>query len=1120
MDVGGWLRRLGLEQYEAAFRENEVDETILPKLTAEDLRDLGVSTVGHRRKLLDAIAALRTDGGAELPSANEANTFWSSGVGPANRAERRQITVMFADLVGSTALSVRMDPEDLREVISTYQSCVAETVRRFGGFVAKYMGDGVLVYFGYPQAHEDDAERAVRAGLEAVAAVAGLKSLISLQTRVGIATGLVVVGDLIGSGEAQERGIVGETPNLAARLQGVAEPNMVVIAEGTRRLLGDLFELQDLGTREFKGIGGAVPVWAALRPSSAESRFDALHGGRLTALVGREEELELLLRRWSRAKTGEGQVVLLSGEAGIGKSRLTATLLESVDGEPHTQLRYFCSPQHTDSAFYPIINQMSRAAGFAHDDTPKARLDKLDALLAQTSTSIEDAALLAETLSLTNDGRFPALDLTPQRRRQRTLEALISQTEVLTHSSPVLMIFEDVHWIDPTSLEVLDRVVNRIASLRVLLIVTFRSEFEPPWIGRPHVTALTINRMGQREVDAMIDQVVGNKVLPTNIRQDIVERTDGIPLFVEEMTTAVLETVNQDAAEQTVAAALSPCLSVPASLHASLMSRLDRLGPAKEVAQIGAVIGREFSHVLLASVVRKTETELGSVLDRLVQAGLLFRQGLPPHATYLFKHALVQDAAYGTLLRTSRQQLHGRIAHTLEKEFPEVIEVQPELLARHCAEAGLNEEAIKYWRAAGEKAVRRAANREAIGHFRQALALNEKQNSKTDCSLTELAILSQLGPALMSVHGWSAPEVGVVFDRAEHLARELESSVDLAPPLAGSWLFHTARGQFSRAEEITKELFHIAHSLQDPDIQLQAHHCAWPICWFRGALSEAMAHADAGLTLYDEVRHAKHRYLYLGHDPAICALSIKSVLQWLLGHPNQGEHSECDAIELARRLKHAPSLAHALWFVCQAQVARDDAPAVVKTASELLTLSEENGLPQTRATALAYLGWAFGQTADVSHGIRLLEDGFAMYSQLGVRTNRCLIICLLAETYLASGQYGKGLEQAGLAIAASSEIGDRWCLPRIHMIRGRLLHTVGKIDAAEANLRMAFDLAEAQSAKGSQLQAANSLGRLWLEQGKPQQAREMLAPVYSWFTEGFDTRDLKEAKALLDELSG
>ena len=421
---------------------------------------------------------------------------------------------MFSDLVGSTALSARMDPEDLREVISAYQKCVAETVQRFGGFVAKYMGDGVLVYFGYPQAHEDDAERAVRAGLELIAAVGALKSGAPLQTRVGIATGLVVVGDLIGSGEAQERGIVGETPNLAARLQGIAEPNTVVIAESTRKLLGNLFELQDLGAKDLKGIAEPVRAWAALRPSSVESRFEALHASGLTALVGREEELELLLRRWSKAKTGEGQVVLLSGEAGIGKSRLTAALLERLTGEPHTRLRYFCSPQHTDSALYPVIGQMERAAGLAHDDTPQAKLDKLDAVLAQTSTSKQDAALFAEMLSLPNDGRYPALDLTPEQRRQRTLEALIVQMEALARQHPVLMIFEDAHWTDPTSLEVFGRVVDRIRTLPVLLIVTFRPEFNPPWVGRSYVTSVTLNRLGERESAAMIARVVGNKELP------------------------------------------------------------------------------------------------------------------------------------------------------------------------------------------------------------------------------------------------------------------------------------------------------------------------------------------------------------------------------------------------------------------------------------------------------------------------------------------------------------------------------------------------------------------------------------------------------------------------------
>ena len=561
----------------------------------------------------------------------------------------------------------------------------------------------------------------MRAGLELVAAVSDLKTHAPLQTRVGIATGLVVVGDLIGSGASQEQAIVGETPNLAARLQGVAEPNSVVIAESTRKLVGNLFELEDLGAKDLKGIAGPVRAWAALRPASVESRFEAFHASGLTDLVGREEELELLLRRWSKAKSGEGQVVLLSGEAGIGKSRLTAALLERLATEPHTRLRYFCSPQHTDSALYPIIGQMERAAGITHDDALPTKLDKLDAVLVQTSTSKQDAALFAEMLSLPNDGRYPALDTDPQRRRQRTLEALNLQMEVLSRSNPVLMIVEDVHWSDPTSLEAFGRAVDRIASHRVLLIVTFRPEFESPWIGRPHVTFLSINRLAQRDIDVMIDRVIGNKSLPASIRKDIIERTDGIPLFVEEMTKAVLEAGSEGAAANMAAAVPSPALAVPASLHASLMARLDRLGPAKEVAQIGAAIGREFSHALLAAVVRKPEAELKSALDRLVAAGLVFRQGVSPHATYLFKHALVQDAAYGTLLREPRRALHARIAETVESQFAEIAENQPELLARHCREAGLIEKAAGLWGKAGQRSLERSALVEALEQFTRAL---------------------------------------------------------------------------------------------------------------------------------------------------------------------------------------------------------------------------------------------------------------------------------------------------------------------------------------------------------------------------------------------------------------
>src|SRR5262245_27645724 len=509
MDVVVWLRSLGLEQYEAAFRENEISEKVLPNLTAEDLKDLGVAMVGHRRMLLDAIAALRSEKSAGTPVFDV-----SLAIHEEDTAERRQVTVMFSDLVGSTALSVRMDPEDLREVITAYQKCVAEIVRSFGGFVARYMGDGVLVYFGYPRAHEDDAERAVGAGLALIEAVSALKTPSPLQTRVGIATGLVVIGDLIGSGEAQERGIVGETPNIAARLQGVAEPNCVVIAESTRKLLGNLFEIEDLGSHTLKGLAEPVRAWVAIRPSTAQGRFEALRGQSLTALVGREEELDLLLRCWQHAKNREGQLALISGEPGIGKSRLAAALMERLAGEPHTRLRYFCSAHHTDSPLYPIIDQLERAAGFTHQDDGRAKLDRLDAVLAQTSTSDTDAALLAELLSLPNDGRYSALALTPQQRRQRTREALGAQLSVLASRQPVLMIFEDANWADPTSLEVLSQTIEHIRSIAVLLIVTFRPEFAAPWIGEPHVTKLTLDRLGERDVVDIIRWLAGNKPLP------------------------------------------------------------------------------------------------------------------------------------------------------------------------------------------------------------------------------------------------------------------------------------------------------------------------------------------------------------------------------------------------------------------------------------------------------------------------------------------------------------------------------------------------------------------------------------------------------------------------------
>jgi class 3 adenylate cyclase/predicted ATPase len=1120
MDVGGWLRNLGLTQYEATFRENEIDTDVLPELTEIDLEKLGVP-LGHRKRLLKAIAGL---GAPE----KLAPTLGPAPARPdTDAAERRQVTVMFSDLVGSTALSARMDPEDLREVISAYQKCVAETVRRFGGFVAKYMGDGVLVYFGYPQAHEDDAERAVRAALELVGAVSALKPNAPLQTRVGIATGLVVVGDLIGSGEAQERGIVGETPNLAARLQGIAEPNTVVIAQSTRRLLGNLFELEDLGAKDLKGIAGPVHAWAALRGSSAEGRFEALHASGLTELVGREEELELLLRRWSKAKTGEGQVVLLSGEPGIGKSRLTAALLESVATEPHTRLRYFCSPQHTDSALYPIIGQMERAAGFAHDDTTQARQDKLDALLAQTSTSIQDASLFAEMLSLPNDGRYPALDLTPQQRRQKTLEALTSQLAGLARRQPVLMIFEDAHWTDPTSLEAFGRAVDQIRTLRVLLIVTFRPEFVAPWIGRPHVTALTINRLAQRDIDVMIDRVVGNKSLPASIRQDIIERTDGIPLFVEEMTKAVLEAESEGEARRTAGAVPSPALAVPASLHASLMARLDRLGPAKEVAQIGAAIGREFSHALLAGVAHKPGAELGSALDRLIAAGLLFRQGVPPHATYLFKHALVQDAAYGTLLREPRRALHASIADTLETQFTEIAENQPELLAHHCTGAGLIEKAAILWGKAGQRSLDRSALVEASEQLTRALDQIATLSPTPALRREEIKLQVALITPLLHVSGYAgrkskaaAERARLLIEQAEALGEPLEDPLLLFSVLYGFWVANYIAFNGDVLRDLAAEFLTLAEK-QGSTVPLMIGHRIMGISLTcTGDIEEGCAHLDRSIALYNPVQHRPLATRF-GQDVGVTVLSYRSWAQWVLGHPNAALADADHVLKDARAIGQAATLMYGLYhtsFIPQIHCGNYTRATV--EVEELVALADEKSSLFWKALGMLNRGYLLTLTGDASDAAQTITFGRTAFGSTGATVFTPFYLSYLARAHAALGHFDEAWQCLGEATTAMETTKERWCEAEVHRMAGEIALMSPQPDAAkaEAYFERALVVAREQQAKSWELRTAMSMARLWRDQGKRDEARDLLAPVYGWFTEGFDTLDLKEAKALLDEL--
>ena len=1110
MDLGGWLRSLGLEQYEAAFRENAIDDTVLPNLTAEDLKDLGVGLVGHRRKLLDAIAGLSADERAKTASPEVL-----VDKSPKDAAERRQVTVMFSDLVGSTALSARLDPEDLRELVSAYQKCVAETVRRFGGFVAKYMGDGVLAYFGYPDAQEDDAERAAESALALVPEVAKLSTHAPLQTRVGIATGLVVVGDLVGSGEAQERGIVGETPNLAARLQGLAEPDMVVIAESTRKLLGDLFELHDLGPRNLKGLAKPVRAWAALRRSSVESRFEALRSGR-APIIGRAEEFELLLRRWQQVQSGEGRGVVLTGEPGIGKSRIVVALQEHLQHEPHTRLRYFCSPRHKDTALYPLTSQLERAAGFTRHDTAEEKLNKLEAMLAQSNAPPEEIGLIVALLSIRIGRRYPLPELSPQKRKEKTLTALVAQLERLAARQPVLVVYEDVHWIDPTTLELLSLVIERVQHLPVLLLVTARPEFRPPWPASAHVTNIALGPISREEGATLIAQVTGGKTLPSEVLQQILAHTDGVPLFLEELTKTVVESgVLTDAGDRYAMAGPLPALVIPTSLNASLQARLDRLSPVREVAQIGAVLGRHFSHALISAVVAMPQRQLDDALAQLLRAELIFRRGTPPDAEYTFKHALVQDAAYGTLLRAQRQQLHGRIATTLERQFPEIAKEQPERMAQHCAEAGLVAKAVAYCLEAGELAVARGLMTEALAQLQKGLDLQADLPDGAVRHEQELDLQLLLGRALMAAKGYGAPELGETLARARQLSEQLDRPEQLAPVMCGQWVFRSVRGEFVPAERHAREVRHFAETRNDAAWKCFGQVISGDVSLWLGKFADARAYLERALSLWDPSYRALGP---LPEDPYVHILKFLYRTLVCIGHLDQARMRRDEALVEARQISpySLASMLRHVWYGDWAIGGVEPTQALRRFAEEVLAISSEHGFGLPFALGNMARGWSVGVTGQPAEGVSLIEQALNKLPQ-GANLGAPFHLMALAEVYGKAGRPLEGLRRLAEAAELVERTGERWAAAEMHRLGGVLLLSTDEDDAAEDSFNQALAIARQQDAKFWELRAATELARLWRDQGKSHQARELLAPVYGWFTEGFDTPALKEARELLNE---
>ena len=1109
--ITDWLASLGLSEYAGRFAENGIDISVLPDLTDQDLKDIGV-LLGHRRKMLRAISELAGTSTTALPHAAvpEPNQ--------GHDAERRQVTVMFSDLVGSTALSARMDPEDLREVISAYQNCVAETVHRFDGFVAKYMGDGVLVYFGYPQAHEDDAERAVRAGLELIAAVTGLKTRASLQTRVGIATGLVVVGDLIGSGEAQERGIVGETPNLAARLQAIAEPNSVVVAERTRKLLGNLFELEDLEARDLKGLAGLTRSWAVLRRSAIESRFEALRSG-ATPLVGRAEEFELLLRRWQQVKSGEGRVVVLTGEPGIGKSRMTAALQGHLQLDPHARLRQFCSPHHQSTPLHPWIGQFESAAGLTRDDTAEEKLTKLEAVLAQSNAPPEEIGFIAALLSIPNAARYPLPELSPQKRKENTLTALLAHMERLAARQPVLVVYEDVHWIDPTTLELLTLAIERVQHLPVLLLVTARPEFTPPWPDYAHVTHVALGRIGRVEGTSLIAQVTGGKALPSEVLQQILARTDGIPLFIEELTKAVVESgVLTDAGDRYTVAGPLPALAIPTSLNASLLARLDRLAPVREVAQIGAALGRQFSHALISAVAPMPQPQLDEALAQLLQAELIFRRGTPPDAQYTFKHALVQDTAYGTLLRERRQQLHGRIAAALEQQFPEIAETQPERLARHCAEAGLVEKAVGYCLKAGQQAIARGTMIEAVAQLRKGLDILAGLPNGTARQQQELDLQIALGHALDVTKGLAAFEPGEAYARARQLCEQLDRPAQLGLVLYGQFLSRVVRGELEQAEHHAEEMRHLGSTRNDVMWKCFGSQLSGNICFYLGKFTDVRAYLENALSLWDPVYRGSAP---TAEDPYVGAMIHLSRALICLGHLDQARLLRDEALAEAQRLSpfmRAFVLRQA-WYGDWAIEGTKSAQTVLVSANEVVAVSSEQGFRDPLAIGNIMHGWCLASLGQAAEGIPLLLEGLTTCRAAGRTLMIPFFLMALAEAYGMAAQPQEGLDQLAEAAKLVETTQERWAEAEIHRLRGTLLLSMNERAVAENSYRRALDVAQRQSAKLWELRAALDLARLWRDQGNRTEARDLLSPIYGWFTEGFDTRDLKKAKALLVDLA-
>jgi class 3 adenylate cyclase/predicted ATPase len=1044
-------------------------------------------------------------------------------------AERRQLTVLFCDLVDSTRLASQLDPEEWREVVRAYQEACAKVIARYEGHIAQYLGDGLLVYFGFPLAHEDDAQRAARAGLGMVEAVGQLNTRlehergVQLAVRLGCHTGLVVVGD-VGEGARQEQLALGETPNLAARLQGIAAPNSVVISAATLPLLGGFFACQSLGTHLLKGFAQPIEVYQVRYENTARSRLEAAGYTGLTPLVGREPEVGLLRERWAQVKDGLGQVVLLSGEAGIGKSRLVHVLTEQVAAEPQAWLTPCqCSPYHQNTALYPMIDLLERVAlRFEREESPDQKRRKLEGFLVQYGLPLaETVPLFTALLSLPLAADDAALTWSPEQQKQKTLQALLTILLRIATQQPVLFIMEDLHWVDPTTLELLSLLVDQGPTARILALLTFRPDFSPPWTGRSHLTQVTLNRLPTRQAAELTGRVAHGKALPPEVVAQVVARTDGVPLFVEELTKMVLESgLLQEHEERYELTGPLPPLAIPATLHDSLMARLDRLAAVKALAQLGATLGREFAYELLQAVSPWDEDTVHRGLHQLVAAEFLYQQGLPPEATYRFKHALIQETAYQSLLRSTRQQHHQRIAQVLEAQFPERCETQPELLAHHYTEAGLVEQAIGYWQRAGQQASDRSAHLEAVSHFTTGIELLKTLPDTPARTQQAVTLHLAIGAALQITKGQAAPEVEHAYTRAHELCQQVGETPALVPVLFGLWRFYLVRAQLHTARELGDTLLSLAQQAHDPALAVVAHYALGVTWFYLGALPAARQHLEDGIARYtlDQRRAPVFR---MGNDLGVGCRQFAALTLWLLGYPAQALARLHEALTLAHELSHPYSLAFARCWAALVSQWRRDVPAVHEQAEAAITLSTEQGFPYWAALGTSLRGCALAMQGEGEAGIAQIRQGIAAWRATGSAVFIPYFCTILVDVSNHLGYPEDGLQALAEAHTLVEQQEERWWEAEVCRLRGVLLlrQTVPQPEEAETWLQRALDIARHQEAKSLELRAAMSLSQLWQQQGKGDEARELLAPIYGWFTEGFDTADLQEAKVLLEELS-